>query len=149
MAFVATWDSQTPALVVAAVATVSLGLLVGRWWAVVVPLALGLPVSGLLLIGQSHELDMVALAGVTLLWTMRITALVAIGVGVERGVRALIQPARRRARPHNKRHVPGGSWTSLRPPSRPWLRLHRRPTPTVLGRSVSGGPFRSWFGHPA
>lgn len=102
MVFVATWDASTPALVVAAVATVALGVLVGRWWVALVPLALGVSVSVMLLLGESHELDMPALAGYAALWTLGITALVALGVGLDHGVRAITGGQSGR-RPHSRR----------------------------------------------
>lgn len=89
MIFVLTWDGETPALIAAAVATVVLGGLVSRWWVVLVPLVPGLFLSVLLLVGESHELDMPALAGYATLWTLGITALVAFGVALHHSARAL------------------------------------------------------------
>jgi hypothetical protein len=99
MVIVATWDEATPALIVAATASVAVGALVGRWWIVIVPLALGLSVSLLLLIGESHELDMTALAGYAALWTLGITAVVALGVVLHHSAHALTHGESRRRRP--------------------------------------------------
>jgi hypothetical protein len=86
--WVATWEDAPPAVIVGT-AIVVFGVLVGRWWAVLVPLAPGLLLALMILLGESHELQMPSVAAYAALYTIGMSALVALGVALDHFARAL------------------------------------------------------------
>ena len=103
IALLTTWSEGDPALVGAVIATVALGVAIGRWWALLVPAAPALYLIGALLLSSdddyyetSPELwaAFVGAAGVVAV------VLVALGVLLHRLVASAARPSGARARSH-------------------------------------------------
>jgi hypothetical protein len=93
----ANWSYTDGAMVGAAAGTLTLGLVVGRWWAVLVPLAAGIALAVATLLADPdafHENSPGLWAAYVLIWTLAISGLVAIGVALSH----LIARGRRRWR---------------------------------------------------
>jgi hypothetical protein len=100
----ASWSNSDAAMIGAGIGRVLLGLLVGRWWVLLVPLVPGV----LLAVGtlaadpdDYYEGSPALWAAYVALWTGAIDALLALGVAVNRSV-AFVR-TRRRWRNHPER----------------------------------------------
>jgi hypothetical protein len=93
----ANWSYTDGAMVGAAAGTLTLGLVVGRWWAVLVPLGAGIALAVATLLADPdafHENSPGLWAAYVLMWTLAISGLVAMGVALSH----LIARGRRRWR---------------------------------------------------
>lgn len=88
----ANWSNTDAALIGAAVGTVLLGVLVGRWWVVLVAIVPGALVAVATLVSDPddfYEGSPGSWAAFVALCTIAIAVLLALGVGVNRSVRRL------------------------------------------------------------
>jgi hypothetical protein len=85
----ASWSNTDAALVGAGIGTVVLGILVGRWWVLLVPVVPGALLALGTLISDPddfHEGSPGLWAAYVALWTVAIGALLALGVAINRSV---------------------------------------------------------------
>jgi hypothetical protein len=83
----ATWSNTDAALVGAGIGTVTLGILVGRWWVLLVPIVVGALLALGTLISDPddfHEGSPGLWAAYVALWTVAIGAVLAFGVAISR-----------------------------------------------------------------
>jgi hypothetical protein len=83
----ANWSNSSAAVVGAGLGTVALGVLVGRWWLLLVPIAPGAVIAiGTLVADPAdfHEGSPGLWAAYVALWTITIAALLALGVAINR-----------------------------------------------------------------
>jgi hypothetical protein len=88
----ASWSHTDAALIGAAVGTVLLGVLVGRWWVLLAAIVPGALLAVATLVSDPdnfYEGSPSSWAAFVALCTIAITALLALGVGVNRSVRRL------------------------------------------------------------
>jgi hypothetical protein len=83
----ASWSNTNAALVGAGVATVLLGIFVGRWWVLLVPILPGALLAVATLVAgpeEFHENSPASWAAYIALWTVAIAVLLALGVALSR-----------------------------------------------------------------
>ena len=87
MVGMANWSYTDGAMAGAAIGTLALGLLVGRWWVPLVPLVAGTALALATLVSDPenfHENTPVLWAGYVMMWTLAISVLIAVGVALNR-----------------------------------------------------------------
>ena len=100
----ANWSNSDAAMTGAVLSTVVLGVVVGRWWLLLVPLAAGGIVALATLISDPSnysEGSPALWAAATLVGSIAILALMGLGVGVAEGSQAVL----RRTRRHHHRRL--------------------------------------------
>ena len=87
MAAMASWSYTDAAMIGAGLGTVLLGVLVGRWWVLLVPIVLGGLLALATLVSDPdsfHENSPELWALYIALWTVAIAAVLALGVAINR-----------------------------------------------------------------
>jgi hypothetical protein len=87
MIAMANWSNTDAALVGAGVGTVVLGIVVGRWWVLLVPIVLGTVLALASLVSDPDDYfegSPGLWAAYVAVWTVAIAAILALGVGINR-----------------------------------------------------------------